>query len=179
VKLRVFLSHSSGDAVAVALFHGQAAAMGVDVYLAEHDVQPGELLAEKVKNAIQGRDAVVVLLTRAGATSKYVNQEIGVALAAGVPVVPVVERGVEDLAMLEGREYIAFDPLHPEGALRDLTTILMRMGETMQQEAEKLRQEEDRVLREKQQRDNLILLGLVLALLVFGLSSGPPGGKPV
>jgi hypothetical protein len=34
----------------------------MEVYLAEHDVQPGESLAEKVRKAIRRSDAVVVLL---------------------------------------------------------------------------------------------------------------------
>ena len=57
----------------------QAKAMGVDVYVAEHDVRPGESLATKVKELIQVSDAMVVLLTPHGLSAPYVQQEIGFA----------------------------------------------------------------------------------------------------
>jgi len=66
----------------------------MDVYLAEHDVQAGESLAMKVRSAIRRSDAIVVLLTKSGAASAYVHQEVGVAVEAGRPVIPIVETGV-------------------------------------------------------------------------------------
>ncbi len=163
MKPRVFLSHSSGDAEAVAVFRDQAAAAGMEVYLAEHDVRPGESLAGKVQQGIRSSDAVVVLLTTAGATSAYVHQEVGVAVAAGKPLVPIVENGVENLAMLEGVEYVSFDRDHPESAIRDLTMSLTEL-------AERKRADEARAVARQQQKEMLILLGL-LVLVLIALSS--------
>lgn len=162
MKPRVFLSHSSGDAEAVTMFREQAAAAGMTVYLAEHDVQPGESLAEKVRKAIRESDAMVVLLTNAGAASAYVHQEIGVAVEASKTVVPIVEAGVENLAMLGGVEYISFDPARPAGAIRDLTTFFTGL-------AERARQKEARA-RQQQQVEMLVLMAL-LVLVLIALSS--------
>jgi nucleoside 2-deoxyribosyltransferase len=85
---------AEGEAGLEPRFRDQAAAAGMEVYLAEHDVQPGESLAEKVRKAIRRSDAVVVLLTKSGAASAYVHQEVGVAIEAGKPVIPIVETGV-------------------------------------------------------------------------------------
>lgn len=162
VKPKVFLSHSSGDAEAVDMFRGQAAAAGMEVYLAEHDVQPGESLAEKVQKAIRRSDAIVVLLTKSGAASAYVHQEVGVAIEAGKPVIPIVEKGVSNLAMLGGIEYVSFDTAHPEGAIRDLTKFLTGL-------ANRMRQDEVRA-RQQQQVEMLVLLAL-LVLVVVALSA--------
>lgn len=164
MKPKVFLSHSSRDARAVLMFRDQAVAVGMDVYLAEHDVQPGESLADKVRDAIRRSDAVVVLLTKSGAASAYVQQEIGVAVDAGKPVIPIVETGVSSLAMLEGREYISFDPKHPEGAIRDLTRVLTALAERIRQDVAHARRED--------QLEMLVLLAL-LVLVIVALSAGP------
>lgn len=162
VKPRVFLSHSSGDPGAVHMFRDQAAATGMDVYLAEHDFQPGESLAEKVRRAIRRSDAVVVLLTKSGAASAYVHQEVGVAIEAGKPLIPIVETGVSNLAMLGGIEYISFNTAQPEGAIRDLTRVLTGL-------AERMRRDEARA-RQQQQMEMLVLLAL-LVLVVVALST--------
>jgi len=159
VKPKVFLSHSSGDAEVVNMFRNQAVAAGVEVYLAEHDVQAGESLAMKVRSAIRRSDAIVVLLTKSGAASAYVHQEVGVAVEAGKPVIPIVETGVSSLAMLGGIEYISFDPAHPEGAIRDLTSLLTRL-------AEQMRREDEARARRQPQMEMLVLLGLLVLVLV-------------
>jgi hypothetical protein len=76
------------------MFRNQAVAAGMEVYLAEHDVQAGESLAMNVRSAIRRSDAIVVLLTKSGAASAYVHQEVGVAVEAGKLVIPIVETGV-------------------------------------------------------------------------------------
>ncbi len=158
MKPKVFLSHSGGDAEVASMFRNQAAAAGMEVYLAEHDVQPGGSLAGKIRTAIRQSDAIVVLLTKSGAASAYVHQEIGVAIEAGRLVIPIVERGVSTLAMLGGIEYISLDTAHPEGAIRDLTRFLTGLAEKMRH---------DEVLaRRQQQKEMLVLLALLVMVLV-------------
>jgi hypothetical protein len=105
----------------------------------------------------------VVLLTKAGAASAYVHQEVGVAIDAGIPVIPLVETGIANLAMLGGIEYISFDLAHPEAAIRDLTSMLTRL-------AEQMRREDEARARRAQQVDMLVLLGL-LVLVIVALSA--------
>lgn len=73
----IFLSHASADGEWVKWIAGNAEGVGLDVYLHEHDPQPGTVLADKVKNAIEMCDAMVVFLTHNAASSNYVQQEIG------------------------------------------------------------------------------------------------------
>ena len=60
---------------------------------------------------IHGCDAMVVLLTEAGAVAPFVQQEIGVARGAGKLIVPIVQKGIDPnmLATLVGVERIEVD----------------------------------------------------------------------
>lgn len=126
---RAFLSHSSGDAELVRALRTSVMGLGIEIYLAEHDVRPGLQLSSKVQRQIEGCDAVIVLLTTSGADSAYVQQEIGYALKSGNPVIPLVEHGlpIQKLAMLNGKEYIELDPDHPDAALHKASAYLQRM----------------------------------------------------
>lgn len=151
---------------AVNLIKGQAMAAGVEVYLAEHDVRAGDRLAGKIMGEIAESDAVVVLLTSNSETAAFVHQEIGVALNAGIPIIPLVQQGLSQryLAMLSGVEYVEFDPDHPESALRDLTASLTRLSA-------RIRQEEADERAAKARIDVLLLVGAVVLILIIAASS--------
>ena len=125
---RAFLSHSSGDGELVTALDERLRGIGIDLYLAEHDVRPGTPISKKVRDAIERSHAVVVLLTTAAADSAFVQQEIGYALSCDRPVIPLVEARVprNKLAMLEGREYLELDTKNPERAFRDAERYLTK-----------------------------------------------------
>jgi hypothetical protein len=118
----IFLSHSSLDASWVKWIKANAQQVGIEVYLYEHDPQPGRLVADKVQDAIKACDTLVVLLTGNSQFSPYVQQEVGAATALNKRVIPLVQPGVSQssLAMLQGVEYIPFDFRNPQPALSTL-----------------------------------------------------------
>jgi hypothetical protein len=124
---QVFLSHSSADADLVEWIAAQVQAVGLHPYLAERDIQPGKPLADKVREAIAGSAALLVLLTDSGASSRYVQQEIGAAVQSGRPVIALVEHTVvqEPLAMLDGIEHIRIDRGDLATMSASLTTALL------------------------------------------------------
>jgi hypothetical protein len=166
--VRIFLSHSSRDAAIVEPIRAQASAIDVDVYLHELHPQPGEVLSNKIKDAIGASDALVVLITANAAVSPYVNQEIGFALGQALPVIPLVAPGVtmDQLAMLQGVEFVAFDPDHPHEALTQLTATLhaIQVARLAQVTAAK-QAEMDAALRRQQQLS--VALGFVCVLLIL------------
>jgi hypothetical protein len=111
--------------------------LSVDLYLAEHDPQPGVNIADKITAAIARFDAVVVLLTEAGATAPFVQQEIGAARQADKLIVPIVQEGVDTrtLAMLDGLERIDVDFARPSEALARMSSslepLIYRQAEAM------------------------------------------------
>ena|GEM_PF-4989274 len=135
----------------------------MDVYLAEHDIKPVERLRDKVTNAIEISNAMVVLLSKSSLQSVYVQQEIGVAHHAGKVVIPILmdEAAGSDLGLLNDIEYIRLDPHAPGDALIRLSTAL---GKLVEHQRAQLAKE----LAVRQSRDEaLIVTGAIL--LVLGL----------
>jgi hypothetical protein len=127
----VFISHSTADSEAVHFVRQLVEAQGLNVYLAEHDPRPGAHLPDKIRRNITAADAVVVLLTKSSIDSRYVHQEIGAAHASGKLVVPLVHPELvhQDLAMLNGSEFLIFDPVAPTDATPDLVGQMRRIAE--------------------------------------------------
>jgi hypothetical protein len=175
-KLEVFLSHSTQDLVHVALVKRQIEALGIDVYLAEHDPRPGTSIATKVEQAMHRCHAVVVLITHTSINSAYVQQEVGLARALGKPIVPIVELGVEKarLGMLGEVEYLELDLSHPELALAKVSASLqpfvlaqvsrVDVSLTVRQQPPEI---SDTVL--------VLGLGLLLGFLIASWAYGAPG----
>lgn len=146
----VFLSHSVGERPLAERIRAHLGAIDIRVYLFERDSQPGRSVADKTQAAIRTSDAVVVLLTEAGAASHYVNQEIGYALGQRKAVIPLVGPQVDagDLAMLNGVEYLRLDAHDAQAAMMQLLGSLHHR-------------------RELKQRQDLVLVLAVIALLVL------------
>jgi hypothetical protein len=121
--MELFLSHATRDAAIVDEIRSRLAAVGVDVYTAEHDVRAGHNVHDKIDQAIRRCDIMVVLLTKAGNDASYVHQEIGFAKRAGKLIIPVVTPEVAraGLGMLESIEYIVVDENDPSSALHVLS----------------------------------------------------------
>lgn len=127
---RVFMSHNSEDFDAVQRIVHALQQPGVEAYAYENDPQPGALVTDKVKEAIRSSDAMLVALTKRGSESAWVQQEIGCAEMAGIPVIPLVESGLDNqkLGMLGGREYVGFDPAAPDEAFPVLKDFVGRLA---------------------------------------------------
>ena len=104
----------------------QIEALGVDVYLAEHDPKPGTSIAAKIEAALKASHILVVLITTHGLNSNYVHQEIGIARALQKPIIPVIDINVDTdrLGMLTEVEWLEVDFTQPTEALEKLTTSI-------------------------------------------------------
>lgn len=98
-------------------------------------------------------------MSKKGATSPFVYQEIGYARKAKKLIIPLVEPGISSsqLAMLEGLEYIPFDFEDPRQGRAQLN-----------QELKKLL---DQQIAKSRQREALVAGLLVVALLVIAADS--------
>lgn len=159
-NFQIFLSHSTHDREWCEWLKTSAAEIGVELYLAEHDHRAGEDLAGKIEQAIDNSKAVVVLLSRRGASAPYVHQEVGYARRAKKFIIPLVEPGIEtaQLAMLQGLEFIPFD-------FRDPQTGRARLNK-------ELRKLLDQQVAKTKQRETMAIVGLaVIALLLIAADS--------
>ena len=110
-RASMFFSHASADSAILKWVQAQANAMGIELYLAEHDPQPGRNLGDKVLEGISSCDAMLVLLTHNGYGSVFVHQEVGAARHANKPIFALITQDVldHDRAMLAGAEVIVLD----------------------------------------------------------------------
>lgn len=147
---QVFLSHNMRDGSSVERIREELAAVGVESYIFEHDLQPGRSVAEKLQSAIRASDVVVVLLTENSVPSPYVQQEVGYALAQRKLVIPLVEHGTSAnaLAMLSGIEYIPFDAGSPQDGIQKLTAYLAQLSD-------------------EKRRNELLMVGLLVGVLIL------------
>jgi len=152
---KVFISHSSRDQGLVISLANLLSKFGVEVFVAEWYLAPGERIDRKVFREIETSDCMVILLTQEGIRSTWVQQEIGYALKTGRHIIPLVEKGIDmgDLGALQGKEYIEYDLYQPQQALFGLSTYVRSL---------KLRKEE--------QEKTLLIAGGILAfqLLLSG-----------
>lgn len=125
-RLEVFLSHATIDTEHVETVRQQIEALGISVYLAEHDPKPGTPLSQKVEGAIERSDAVIVLITTNSVNSAYVQQEVGIAHRCRKLLVPIVEKGIDtrQLGILQGIEYLELDLEHPAETMAKMTASL-------------------------------------------------------
>jgi len=112
----------------------------------------------KIKKQIRDADFVVVLLTRNGIRSTWVQQEIGIAVNAEKPIIPIVEQGTQpgDLAALQGREYIEYDPRYPGQALAKVIRYL----------------NSQRLQKKEQEKWRLIAAGIIGLFVLLLLAGG-------
>jgi TIR domain len=126
--LEVFLSHATADREHVQLVSAQIEALGVKVWLAEHDPMPGTLIQRKVHDALKRCAAVVVLITNSSVDSAYVQQEIGAAVSLGKPVIPIIDKSLDRFlfqpGMLAGLEWLTLDLDSPADAMAKVTATL-------------------------------------------------------
>lgn len=159
--LQIFFSHNTRDREWCEGLRESARPLGIDVYLAEHDNQPGRNLAEKVTKALDTSHAVVVLISANSVSAPYVNQEIGYALKAKKLIIPLVQSGiaVDELAMLQGIEYIPFDFDNPHDGQMQLMEALKHLLSKQ-------------VSKDSQKNASLLALG-VLGMILIARRLGP------
>lgn len=121
--MKVFLSHSHKD-LELAKRIKEFIKSKCEVYLASEDYQLGQPLPQKVKKNIKSSTYLIALITKDGVESQWVNQEIGLARACKIPIIPIVEQGIKPPAILEGLEYLQLDRKFPEDGIKILFEYL-------------------------------------------------------
>ncbi|WP_323192470.1 toll/interleukin-1 receptor domain-containing protein [Halostella sp. PRR32] len=87
----VFVSHAPGDSETVERLFRSVRNFPFGVHVAANELG-GVVSRESLKSRIDDSDIVVAVMTESAATDPWVNQEVGYAVARGVPVLPVYER---------------------------------------------------------------------------------------
>ena len=105
---------------------------GITYYLAERDWRFGERLPARVENEIKRSDCVLGFLTAEGQSSDYVNQELGAAMTAKKPVIPVLEKGADLTGFRPGFDYVELDRVAPQDCATKLSARLNQIPATIE-----------------------------------------------
>lgn len=88
-KLRVFLSHKSEFKTETAQLKEQLEFYGISCFVAHDDIEPTKAWQDEIERALFSMDLLVALLTEDFQKSNWTDQEIGVAIGRGIPVISV------------------------------------------------------------------------------------------
>ncbi len=88
-KFRIFLSHKSEVKRETANLKSRLSLFGVSAFVAHEDIHPTKAWQDEIENALSTMDAFVALMTDHFHESDWTDQEVGYALARGVPIIVV------------------------------------------------------------------------------------------
>jgi hypothetical protein len=102
-KYLIFLSHSSRDAWLAGVVAGKLRAGNIEVWLDEMSLSGGEQVMPQIVNGIQKSHEAVVLVSNESLKSQWVSAEIGIAVALGKRITPLLNNVDHDsMAPLKG-----------------------------------------------------------------------------
>ncbi|MCU4741498.1 toll/interleukin-1 receptor domain-containing protein [Halobacteria archaeon AArc-m2/3/4] len=89
---QIFVSHAPADLELVQELFSTVKNFPFGVHIALEEVESGRS-RKRLEGRLANSDLVVAVLTAESAKSQWINQEIGYALAKGIPVLPLYESG--------------------------------------------------------------------------------------
>ncbi|WP_435363461.1 toll/interleukin-1 receptor domain-containing protein [Haloarchaeobius sp. DYHT-AS-18] len=105
---QVFVSHAAEDLELAQELFGTVRNLPVDFYLAMEEIESGRTRTD-LKGRLANSDLVIALFTREHVTEPWVNQEVGFAVAKGVPVLPMYDEGVDRPGYITNVEGVQLD----------------------------------------------------------------------
>jgi len=82
--MRVFISHSHRDKPFAAILNKALRDAGVEVWIDEMEILPGDNIVKKIDQGLSSSDAIIVLLSKDYVSSKWAMQELSVFTARSI-----------------------------------------------------------------------------------------------
>lgn len=125
MQFKIFISYSTHDLPQVELLKQQLNETSIEVFVAEHSVQPSENLGQVISNAISDCDLFVVLWSNNAQGSDWVSQEIGRASALNKTILPLILH--EDISLPGFISNLKYLPVYkaPEKSLSEARDIIV------------------------------------------------------
>ncbi|MFP9192200.1 toll/interleukin-1 receptor domain-containing protein [Natronosalvus vescus] len=116
---QVFVSHAPVDLELVQELFSTVKNFPFGVHIALEEVESGRS-RKRLEGRLANSDVVVAVLTDNSANSRWVNQEIGYALAKGIPVLPLYDDETLRGGFIDGVEGVAIDRENPSFTIFNL-----------------------------------------------------------
>lgn len=88
-NFKIFNSHKAENKVVASQLKENLKQYGISCFVAHEDIQPTLDWKEEIENAIFSADALIALLTEKFSDSNWTDQEIGIAYARKLTIIPV------------------------------------------------------------------------------------------
>ncbi|MHC3438737.1 toll/interleukin-1 receptor domain-containing protein [Natrialbaceae archaeon A-gly3] len=105
---QVYVSHAPRDLELVQELFSTVKNFPIGVHIAFEEIESGRA-RKRLKGRLANSDVVVAVLTEAAATDTWVNQEIGYAVAKGIPVLPLYEAQDQAGGFIDDLEGVVID----------------------------------------------------------------------
>lgn len=187
--MKIFISHALVDQELIKGIKQSLEPHGLTLFIAEHYEDIERTITEKIENMIKQSDIALILLTKNGYKSVFVQQEIGYIQSQKKPYLQVVQTGLEKKikGFNYGRGYVLLDPKQPNLALEKVKRSLLSYWKKKDEEhrqklvsrKREIERKKDEVflqqLEEKRRKDEAaakLVLGGLATFLVLGLLNG-------
>ena len=128
-RLKLFVSHASGDSREAANIVHELARAGIGTWLATRDVQVGENYAAQIYNAVVESTHLLVLLSPASVASQHVQREMNLALDQGKAILPLIVTPTADFMSTlpaEWKYWLGVVQVIPYSGASDAVATLLR-----------------------------------------------------
>lgn len=122
--IRLFISHLAAVKGNVHRLSTSLDWYGISSFVAHDKIEPDEDWQEEIKLALQSMDAMLVYITDGFFDSVWTNQEIGYALARGVPIVSIKMGTQDPIGFISKRQAI-------NGMGKDLSVNALQIKSTL------------------------------------------------
>jgi hypothetical protein len=89
MPIKAFLSYSTRDKRLAGELRDLLSTAGIDLFLAHHTLAPSTEWRQEIKRQIASREVFVLLLTKDFHSSKWTDQEVGMAIAQRKTILPL------------------------------------------------------------------------------------------
>ena len=147
----VFISHAQADQPLAEYLYRHLTQEGISVYLASVSMPPGEHWQQSILNSLRSSTWVICLASKAAIESRWVMQEMGVAIGANKKLVPIIWDVQPDALPGWMQQYQAVNL--GKASQEDAKAAIVRIADAIKSEKQK----------------GLVILGLIVAgLMIFG-----------
>ena len=123
--LRVFVSHSKNYSF-VKKLKDRLMYSGVSCFVAHKDIEPTKKWQREIMEALKSMEMMFCLITKDSCKSWWVNQEIGFALARGIPIIPIKLDGYDPKGFINEIQAMSLNINNIESSANDLVRVIIK-----------------------------------------------------
>ncbi len=106
---RIFVGYAAGDENSIKeMYDALSRLEDVEISIPQWVQAEEKSVAHKIKEDLDRTNLAIVLITFNSTNTMWLNQEIGYASAKNIPIISVVEKGIDVKGFLEEQRYIVF-----------------------------------------------------------------------